>query len=222
MGKKPYATICGFGVGIIMWILEMAGVSMPLWLLIVLGFIALGMIFFGSIPVAVRVYHGIQRVKLRTPFVIVHPRVTKALQEQLTQEMIVEEYSPHVRETLDALIKRGEELTHQMQRDDFHRGQLGREVRQWLDSVGHDVWEVIPEHANLLTTNQRSTQETFTDQERLRYGGWNRNAATLRVSVDRQLLHLREIRSRIQATDSPQGRNENRAITRKSEPTKHE
>ena len=199
--KRPYTAIGGFGLGIIMWVVEMADVTMPSWVLIMVGLIALGMVVFGSIPVVVSAYHGIQRVKLRTPFVIVRPGVTKAAQEQLTQEMIVKEHSPQVKETLGALIRRGEELPHQMQRDDFHMGQLGQEVRQWLDSVEHDMWEIIPEHANLLTTNQRSTQETFTDQEKLRYGGWNRNAAALRVSVDRQLLRLREIRSRIQAPD---------------------
>ncbi len=199
--KRPYTAIGGFGLGIIMWVLEMADVALPSWLLIIVGLIALGMVVFGSIPIAVSAYHGIQRVKPRTPFVIVRPGVTKASQEQLTQKMIVKEYSPQVIETLGVLIKRGEELTKEMQRPDFHFGQLGQEVRQWLDRMEHDVWEVIPEYANLLTTNSGSAQETFTYQERLRYSGWNRDRAALRVSVDRQLLRLREIRSRIQAPD---------------------
>ncbi len=114
-----------------------------------------------------------------------------------TQEAVIREYSPQVKETLDTLIKHGEELTHQMQRDDFHRGQLGQEVRQWLDNTEHDVWEVVPEHASHLTSNEAVTKEPYTDQERLRYAGWNRNVAALRVSVDRRLVRLREIRSQI-------------------------
>lgn len=122
-----------------------------------------------------------------------------------TQEAVIREYSPQVKETLDALIKHGEELTHQMQRDDFHRGQLGQEVRQWLDNTERDVWEVVPEHASHLTGNEAVTKEPYTDQERLRYAGWSRNAAALRVSVDRRLVRLREIRSRIPGISTEPG-----------------
>lgn len=197
MGKKPYAAIGGFGVGLIMWILEMTGVSMPLWLLIGLGIIALGMICFGIIPVAVSAYHGIQRVKPRMPFVVVHPGVTKASQEQLTQEMIVKEYSPQVLGQLNGLIIGGEQLANYMRRSDFHVGQLGQNVREWLDSVEKDVWEVLPDYAGYITAEQGD----ITEDEKMRYSGWHWDAASLRISVDRRLTRLRETRSRIQVPD---------------------
>ena len=135
-------------------------------------------------------------------FIILQSRkVSKAVIVQPTQVAVAQQYSSQVRDTLDKLIQLGESLTHLMQRDDFHRGQLGTNVRQWLDETEHDVWEIVPEHASHLTNSQASTKEPYTDQERLRYSGWNRQHAALRISVDRRLAQLREIRSRIQVLD---------------------
>ena len=116
------------------------------------------------------------------------------------------EHLNQVIEQLNELIKHGEDLTEEMRGPDFHKGHVGQEVRQWLDKTEHDVWEMVPEHARCLAGNEKVTQEPYTDQERLRYAGWDRNAAALRVSVDRRLVQLREIRSRIEVSyeEAPQ------------------
>ena len=146
-------------------------------------------------------------------FIILQSRkVSKAVIVQPTQVVVAQQYSSQVRDTLDKLIQHGERLTHLMQRDDFHREQLGQNVRQWLDETEHDVWEIVPEHASHLTNNQASTKEPYTDQERLRYSGWNRQHATLRISVDRRLAQLREIRSRIQVISTEDSRGQNGEI----------
>lgn len=201
MWRQPFATVGGFGLGLILWVLQMLDVILPLWLLIPIGSIALGMVVFGSIPLAVSVYHVIQRVKLRTPFVIVHPGVTKVPQEQLTQQMIVKEYSPQVRDKLDALIQRGEDLCDKMKEKDFSKWHLEPVIREWLNNVNHDVWEVIPEHASYIVGEQGD----LTEDEKLLYQGWTWDAASLRISVDRRLARLREIRSQIQSADLEAG-----------------
>lgn len=155
--------------------------------------------------------HFIRRIRFRSPVVIASlgnkaqqlPKSPSVIPPESipTREKRSPEYLARAKGTLDGLIKEGEELVHRMQRGAFHTGQLGQEVRPWLDKTEHDVWEVIPEHGNALTSKQASVKEIFTDEERLRYGGWNRNAAALRVSVDRRLVRLREIRSRIQVPD---------------------
>jgi len=50
-----------------MWVLEMADVAMPLWSLIVIGLIALGMVVFGSIPIALTVGHRLKQTRIRSP-----------------------------------------------------------------------------------------------------------------------------------------------------------
>ena len=145
----------------------------------------------------------IKQIRIRSPIVLAsqHTVSLPVQQDEHLRGISDPKRLALAKDTLGILIKRGEDLTNEMQRPDFHFGQLGQEIRQWLDSVEHNVWETIPEYANLLTANSGSAQEPFTDQERIRYSGWNRSRAALRVSVDRQLLRLREIRSRIQGVD---------------------
>lgn len=85
--KRPYTAIGGLGLGIVMWVLEMADVALPTWLLIIVGLFAFGMVVFGTVPVVVSLYHGIQQVKPRMPFVIVPSGAVKAPQEEVTQEV---------------------------------------------------------------------------------------------------------------------------------------
>ena len=202
MGKKPFAAVGGLGLGILMFVLEKMDVSLPLWLLISLGVIALGMVVFGGIPVVVSAYHSIRLVKLRTPFVIARPQhvpdQATGAQEQSTQEIVAQEYSPKVRDTLDALIQRGDELCSKMQTKDFSVWHIEPMVGEWLDDVSRDVWEIIPEYANFIVGEQGE----LTADEQLRYDGWKWNAVSLRISVDRRLARLRDVRSRIRVSDT--------------------
>jgi hypothetical protein len=103
------------------------------------------------------------------------------------------QYTPQAINNLDTLIKNGEQLTSWMQRPDFHQGQMGQDVRQWLDEVEHSLWEDFPK----LASNALSDQGDVTPDEKMRYQGWNWGAASLRISVDRRLTRLRAIKSQI-------------------------
>ena len=107
------------------------------------------------------------------------------------------EPSPQAMEKLSKLVERGEELVTEMRTPDFHTGQLGQDVHRWLDNVEHCVWEIIPEYAGYITADQGDV----TKGEKIKYQGWQINNAMLRVSVDRLLMRLREIRSKIQGVD---------------------
>lgn len=115
----------------------------------------------------------------------------------IIQDRIEQQYSAEHIDKLDKLITQGEALASQMQRPDFHTGQMGQDVRQWLDSTDRDVWQVIPEYASYIVAQQGD----FTHDEKLRYEGWKMENVTLRISVDRRLSRLREIRSKIQTSD---------------------
>ena len=60
------------------------------------------------------------------------------------------------------------------------------------------VWDVMPEHAKHITGDQGA----MTYDEKLRYHGWGTDAAAIRISVDRRLARLREIRHRLQLPDT--------------------
>lgn len=95
---------------------------------------------------------------------------------------------------LAELIQEGEQLVSAMRRPDFHVGQLGQDVRLWLDNVNHSIWDALPrDYASYITANQGD----ITESERLVYHGWNRGAAYLRISVERRLARLREIKSKL-------------------------
>jgi hypothetical protein len=94
---------------------------------------------------------------------------------------------------LSKLIQEGEQLIAEMKRPDFHVGQLGQDARHWVDSVDRDIWDVLPDRADYITAEQGD----ITDGERLLYHGWNRDAAYLRISVNRRLARLREVRYEI-------------------------
>ncbi len=202
MGKQPFAAVGGFGLALIMWILEIANIHIPLWLLVLLGVIALGMVVFGSIPIVTSAYRGTRYLRLRTPFVIARPQYipkqATVAQEQTTEEIVAQEYSPKVRDTLDALIQRGNELCSKMQTKDFSIWHIEPMVGEWLDDVSRDVWEIIPEYANFIVGEQGE----LTADEQLRYDGWKWNAVSLRISVDRRLARLRDVRSRIRVSDT--------------------
>jgi len=145
----------------------------------------------------------IKQIRMRSPIVLAsqHAGSLPIQRDEHLRGISDPKRLASVNDTLGALIKWGEELAHRMQSDDFHRGQLGQEVHQWLDNTEHDVWEVVPEHASQLKSNQTTTKEVFTAQEMLQYGYWNRDAASIRVSVDRRLQSLREIHSQIRVVD---------------------
>ena len=56
----------------------------------------------------------------------------------------------------------------------------------------------IPKHANYIVGGRGD----LTEDEKLRYQGWNWNNAALRISVDRRLTRLREIRFQIRVPDT--------------------
>lgn len=201
MGKKPYTAIAGFGIGLVMWILEMADATIPLMLLIILGVVALGMVVFGGIPIVISVSHGLHRVKFRTPVTIVPSQSTKQGIQQIKEQQAKEPsgtiYPIQVKDTLDELIRGGKYLCDEMQAKDFNYEDIESVVHQWLDDGSCEVWEIIPEQANYIVGDQGE----LTEGEKLRYQGWKWDAAALRISVDRRLARLREIRSQIQVLD---------------------
>jgi len=184
-----------------MWILQVAEVKLPMPLLIALGIFAIGMIVYGSIPIVTVVLGKIRRLKLRNPLVFAPSMENTTRDEVHIHKSNVPKYSLETTITLDSLISNGEALTSLMQEPDFEiytTANMGEEVRKWLDNVDHDIWKVVPEHASEIV----ATQGDLTPDEKLRYQGWSYENASLRVSVDRRLLRLRETRSQIQVLDS--------------------
>ena len=188
----------GFGLGLIMWILEMAKVTMPLWSLITLGVIALGMVVFGSIPIVAIVSHGLNQTRIRNPIYMNLSGVSAAPIVEKHSDVEEErwEYPPQVIGRLDVLIQRGDGFCHSMRQRDFDRWQIEPEVGEWLNDVNRDLWEIIPKHAGYITADQGS----LTKGEKIKYQGWKLDNALFRISVDRVLMRLREIRSQIRAS----------------------
>lgn len=199
--KRPYTTIVGFGMGLIMWILEVADVSMPMWLLITLGVIALGMVIFGGIPMVIGISRNLHRIRFRTPITI--SRHEDETSEAMPQTTIRTKYSPQVVAAIDKLIQRGEELCTKMQTKDFSVWHVEPLIGEWLDDVSHKVWGIIPEYASHILSDKGD----LTPDEQLRYEGWKWNAVALRISVDRRLAALREIRSQIRVADAGDSQN---------------
>lgn len=204
--KRSYAIVGGFGLGLFMWVLEMAKVTIPLWLLITLGIIALGMVVFGSIPIVATVSHGLKQTKIRNPMYMNSGvlSATPTAEKHSEAEKQRWEYPTQVRDKLDALIRRGDEFCHIMRKRDFSRWQIEPEVGEWLNDVNRDVWEIIPEHASYITANQGD----LTQGEEIKYQGWDLDNAMLRVSVDRLLMRLREAHSKIRVVDTGGSRSE--------------
>ena len=84
-----------------------------------------------------------------------------------------------------------------MQSHSFNWVHLERWVQEWLDGISHDIWGVVPQHAAFIM----SEQGDVTPEERMQYHGWGNKEARLRITVDRKLARLREIRSRIQVLE---------------------
>ena len=157
------------------------------------------MVVFGSIPLIIIAIRGLGRVRIRNPIYVYSGIVplTSTTEKRIEELGKDKKYPIQVKNTIDELIERGEELASEMRRPDFHVGQLGQDVRHWLDSVEHNVWDALPDYASYITAEQGA----ITDDEKLRYNDWGWGAASLRISVDRRLTRLRETRSRIQVPD---------------------
>jgi hypothetical protein len=97
------------------------------------------------------------------------------------------------KEKLDAFIERGDELSRMMESRGFNWAQLELWVQRWLDGISREIWDILPQHAAFIM----SEQGDFTHDEKIRYEGWPMKEAALRITVDRKLARLREIRSRI-------------------------
>lgn len=110
---------------------------------------------------------------------------------------IGEQYSTEVIDELDILIHRGNDLCENMQTKDFIREPLESVVGNWMNDIVRKVWQIIPKYASYIVGDQGN----LTEHEKLPYQGWNWNDAALRISVDRRLLRLIEIRSQIQSAD---------------------
>ena len=107
-----------------------------------------------------------------------------------------QEYSSEVMSKLDKLIFEGDRLVNCMQMPNFGlytTENIGESVRKWLDDVERDIWEIIPNRASYVI----ETRGGLSPEDKLRYQGWNYDEASLRISVDRKLLRLREVRSQI-------------------------
>ncbi len=128
------------------------------------------------------------------------PNKTTDRIDQQHPDEIEQKYPPEIGVKLDGLISQGETLVSKMQTPDFQiytTANIGESVRQWLDNVERDIWKVIPGHASYIVT----TQGDLTPDEELRYQGWSYTNASLRISVDRRLSRLRQIRSQIGTPD---------------------
>ena len=107
------------------------------------------------------------------------------------------EYPSQVGDRFDALIQRGDKFCDIMRTRDYNRWQIEPDVGEWVNDVNRDVWEIVPEHAGYITADQGD----LTKGEEIKYQGWNWDSAMLRVSVDRLLMRLREVRSKIRVAD---------------------
>lgn len=116
---------------------------------------------------------------------------------EIIQDGIGQQYSTEDIDELDILIDRGNDLCQQMQTKDFIREPLESVVGNWMNDIGRVVWQIIPKYASYIMGDQGN----LTEHEKLPYQSWNWNDATLRISVDRRLSRLREIRSQIQSPD---------------------
>ncbi len=165
--------------------LQLSGyTSLPL--AIGLGVVGVGLLIWSAWPL-------ILKIRFRTPI------TTKADITILDRTNHIKggQYTSQEIHRLDSLIQLGEILTGQMQTSDFDASELGRDVHHWLDSVEEAVWEMLPRYASYIVAEQGDV----TSDEKLRYIGWGWDVASLRISVDRRLARLREIRSQIQAPD---------------------
>lgn len=69
MGKRPTTAIGGFGLGLIMWILEMAEVKIPTLILVILGLIAISMVFYGGWPILKRLWQKLKQLQFQSPII---------------------------------------------------------------------------------------------------------------------------------------------------------
>lgn len=66
-------------------------------------------------------------------------------------------------------------------------------AQNWLDEVRHSIWELVPECANYVLSDDGMSIE----DAKLRYAGWDANIAALRLVIDRRVSRLWEIRSQL-------------------------
>ncbi len=78
------SAIGGFGIGFIMWILEMAEVKLPILLLIGFAIIAIGMVVYGMIPVVSSSFRYVSKVRFRNPITkgINHPDIARRVERR--------------------------------------------------------------------------------------------------------------------------------------------
>ncbi|MFC1968102.1 hypothetical protein ACFLVX_01760 [Chloroflexota bacterium] len=224
MRRQPSAVAGGLGLGLLLWVvLEMAKVSLPLWLLIPLGVIALWMIVRGYISFIVDAFAGvgrvIQRVRLRAPITVAQPQdeTQQTPQEQTPQEQTppapadapaleeepkleISYATPRSRPKaiLDVLIERGGQLNSEMSPYRFNTTKLASLVEQWLDRISHDVWDAFPLIVASTVRKLGNPKSAVSLREDiLRQDAWPIKAATLRTTVERELERLKEIRKKI-------------------------
>jgi hypothetical protein len=97
------------------------------------------------------------------------------------------------RKWLDEFIERGEELSQKMQSRSFNWAQLELWVHRWVHGIQREIYDKIPEYSEYLVAQQGGLSE----EERILYNGWNIKQATLRVTVDRYLVKLRTVQSKL-------------------------
>jgi hypothetical protein len=68
MGKRQATAVAGFGIALLMWVLEMSGITIPIPLLISLGVIAVAMIIYGSIPIVLPAIGKIRKLRVYIAF----------------------------------------------------------------------------------------------------------------------------------------------------------
>ncbi len=83
MEKRPVTAISGFGIGLFMWVLEVAEVKLPIPLLVFWGIVAFGMVIYGSIPISVLVLNRVRKLRIRSPIMLA---TSVSLQQLLSHE----------------------------------------------------------------------------------------------------------------------------------------
>jgi len=180
MGKTALKFLPSIGSWIVAGGLELSGIEIP-WLGYSLMAAGTMLLLFPAWPL-------VRKYRLRNPIILTggHTVPSQVIQPDI-------EYSTEIAELLDELIQEGEKLTNDMLTRGFNWFQEELWVQRWLDGMNKDIWRLLPQHATYIIAEQGK----YTPDEIMHYYGWDNKEVSLRITVDRKLARLREIRSQI-------------------------
>ncbi len=70
---------------------------------------------------------------------------------------------------------------------------VSKRAQGWLGRLDEELWEAVPEQAAFILEDQGP----LSSEEVMRYGAWQRDAASLRITVERKLRRLRQVRAKL-------------------------